>query len=205
MTLANKITICRLLLIPVFMVELLYYVDTDNGWHYLTAILAFGVAAVSDGIDGYIARRYHQHSELGAFLDPLADKLLLVFGLAFLSFDHTPHFDRIPLWLVGTVFTRDFMILVGSIVVYYSCGKIRVKPHFIGKVATVLQMVTVSWTLLKWNRTCMTYLALAAAGATAISFVIYFRNGLRQLAASPSCSATPCDPDPPRADSQRPH
>lgn len=191
MTLANQITIVRLVLVPIFLVELMYYVNTGNWWHYLAALAVFGSAAVSDGIDGYIARHYHQHSELGAFLDPLADKLLLVFGLVFLSLDHEPYFDRIPLWLVGTVFVRDFTILIGVVVIVYTCGKIDVKPHFIGKLATVLQMVTVSWTLLKWNRQFMLYLALGAAVCTAISFIIYFRDAIQQLATSPTSYPSP--------------
>src|SRR5438874_11191790 len=74
MTTANKITIFRILLIPFFVVEVLYYMKTGNETHRLSAILAFGIAAICDGVDGYIARRYNQRSELGAILDPLADK-----------------------------------------------------------------------------------------------------------------------------------
>ncbi len=80
MTTANKITILRILLIPFFVVELIYYVRTGNEIHRLAAILCFAVAAICDGVDGYIARRYNQISELGKILDPLADKLLLVSG-----------------------------------------------------------------------------------------------------------------------------
>src|SRR5882762_4820749 len=98
MTTANKITILRILLIPFFVVEVLYYVKNGNEVHRLLAILSFAVAAICDGIDGYIARRYNQRSELGAILDPLADKLLLVSGIVVLSFEHRPRFDTIPLW-----------------------------------------------------------------------------------------------------------
>src|SRR5687767_11757901 len=75
MTTANKITIVRILLVPFFIVQVLYYVNTGNEWYRLSAVLCFGLAAISDGIDGYIARRYNQISELGKMLDPLADKL----------------------------------------------------------------------------------------------------------------------------------
>src|SRR5882757_3591042 len=81
MTTANKITIFRILLIPFFVIEVLYYMKTGNETHRFTAMLAFGVAAVCDGLDGYIARHHNQRSELGAILDPLADKLLLVSGI----------------------------------------------------------------------------------------------------------------------------
>ena len=78
MTTANKVTILRILLIPFFVVETLYYVKTGNELHRLAAILSFAGTAILDGVDGYIARRYNQISELGKILDPLADKLLLV-------------------------------------------------------------------------------------------------------------------------------
>src|SRR5690242_21875802 len=99
MTTANKITILRILLIPFFDVEVLYYVKEGHELHRLMAILTFAVAAICDGVDGYIARRYNQRSELGAILDPLADKLLLVSGIVVLSFDHRPYLRSVPLWL----------------------------------------------------------------------------------------------------------
>lgn len=191
MTLANKISVGRLVLMPVFLVEMIYYVQTGNAAHWLASILLFAVAAISDGVDGYIARRYNQKSELGAFLDPLADKFLLVFSLVFLSLDNSPYFDRLPLWLIGTVFTRDFMILIGVFVIYYTTGKVNVKPHFTGKVATVLQIATISWTLLKWPAAVMFWLALAAAIFTGISFGIYLRAAIHQLSGHPISSATP--------------
>src|SRR5512143_260090 len=98
MTTANKITILRILLIPFFVVEVLYYVKTGNELHRLFGLLSFTLAAIFDGVDGYIARHYNQRSELGAILDPLADKLLLVSGVILLSFDHLPFLDSVPLW-----------------------------------------------------------------------------------------------------------
>ena len=70
------------------------------------------MAAICDGVDGYIARRYNQRSELGAILDPLADKLLLVSGIVLLSISW-PYFDTIPLWLTCTIIGRDILILIG--------------------------------------------------------------------------------------------
>src|SRR6476661_5666100 len=102
MTTANKVTILRILLIPFFVVQVLYYMKTGNENYRLAAIVAFAVASICDGVDGYIARRYNQRSELGAILDPLADKLLLVSGVILFSLN-TPHFGTIPLWLTGTI------------------------------------------------------------------------------------------------------
>ena len=91
MTTANKITILRILLIPFFVVEVLYYARTGNELHRLLGILTFAVAAVCDGVDGYIARHYNQRSELGAILDPLADIILSVSGVPGMQ-----QLDRLP-------------------------------------------------------------------------------------------------------------
>src|SRR5438105_15358130 len=124
MTTANKITILRILLVPFFVVEALYYVKDGHELHRLLAVLSFAVAAICDGVDGYIARRYKQRSELGAILDPLADKLLLVSGIVVLSFDHRPYLESVPLWLTGTVIGRDLVILIGMLVIHSTVGKV---------------------------------------------------------------------------------
>ncbi len=157
MTTANRITIVRILLVPLFVVEVLNYVGHGKELHRFLAICTFLVAAVCDGVDGYIARRYNQRSELGAILDPLGDKLLLV-GLA---------------------------------VVHYACGKVTVKPHLIGKVATVLQMIAVCWALLKLPLDWLRWFAIGAAVCTGVSGFIYVLDGVRQLSASPASSPTP--------------
>src|ERR1700751_2847477 len=97
MTTANKVTILRMLLIPFFVVEALYYVKTGKEQFRLLAILAFATAAICDGVDGYIAPRDNQRSERGAILDPLADKLLLISGILLFTFEHHPYFGSIPL------------------------------------------------------------------------------------------------------------
>src|SRR5262249_55380279 len=123
MTTANKVTIFRILLIPFFVVEVLYYMKTGDEAHRLGAIIAFSVAAICDGVDGFIARHYNQKSELGAILDPLADKLLLVSGVVLFSIPNA-HFDSIPLWLTGTIIGRDLMILIGMVVIQMTVGKV---------------------------------------------------------------------------------
>ena len=190
MTTANKITICRILLVPLFIVEVLYYTDNGNEVHRLVALLCFAVASISDGIDGFLARRYNQHSELGRILDPLADKLLLVAGVVLLSLRNERHFDRIPMWLTATILSRDALLVIGLVIIYYACGKVTVRPVMIGKVATVLQMACVLWTLLKWPGSTLFFIAIAAALCTGISGVLYVIEGVRQLSASPSSSAS---------------
>ncbi|MDD5140707.1 MAG: CDP-diacylglycerol--glycerol-3-phosphate 3-phosphatidyltransferase [Verrucomicrobiales bacterium] len=193
MTTANKITILRILLIPFFVVELIYYVRSGNEAHRLAALLCFAVAAILDGVDGYIARRYNQISELGKILDPLADKLLLVSGVVALSFNHGPFLGQIPLWLTGTIIGRDLLILTGMVVIQMTVGKVGVRPRFTGKIATVLQMAAVIWILLKWDEgrgaQGFLYCALGAAVFTAMSGVLYVWDGVKQLGSHPTSSA----------------
>jgi len=187
MTTANKITILRILLIPFFVVEVLYYVKAGNELHRLLAIVSFAVAAICDGVDGYIARRYNQRSELGAILDPLADKLLLVSGIVLLSITWR-YFDTIPLWLTCTIIGRDILILIGLVVIQITIGKVTVKPRILGKIATVLQMAVVLWILLKWNTRWLMVWTLGAAICTGGSGFLYVWDGVRQLSAHPSSS-----------------
>jgi len=189
MTTANKITILRILLIPFFVVQVLYYVKDGEELHRLLAILSFAVAAICDGVDGYIARRYNQRSELGAILDPLSDKLLLVSGIVLLSFNQRPYFDMIPLWLTGTIIGRDLLLLIGLVVIQITVGKVIVRPRIPGKVATVLQMVVVLWVLLKWPEPWLLIWSIAAALCTGISGLLYVWDGVRHLSAHPASSA----------------
>lgn len=188
MTTANKVTILRILLIPFFVVEVLYYARTGYEVHRLLAIISFAVASICDGVDGYIARRYNQRSELGAILDPLADKLLLVSGVVVLSFDHSPRLDSVPLWLTGTIIGRDILLVVGMFVIQMTVGKVAVKPRVVGKIATVLQMVVVLWVLLQWKGMWLPVVAIAAALFTGVSGLLYVLDGVRQLSAHPTSS-----------------
>jgi CDP-diacylglycerol--glycerol-3-phosphate 3-phosphatidyltransferase len=191
MTTANKITILRILLIPFFVVEILYYVETGNELHRLLALLSFAVAAILDGVDGYVARRYKQWSELGTILDPLADKLLLVSGIVVLSFDHHSRLETIPLWLTGTIIGRDLLLGIGAMVIWLTVGKIKVRPRMTGKIATVLQMATVLWILLKWSDNHALWLksiCIGAAVSTGLSGLFYVFDGMKQLGAHPSSS-----------------
>jgi CDP-diacylglycerol--glycerol-3-phosphate 3-phosphatidyltransferase len=188
MTTANKITIVRILLVPLFISQVLYYVETGNEIYRLFAILSFAIAALSDGIDGYIARRYNQRSELGRILDPLADKLLLLSGIVLLSMANEPRLPHIPKWLTILVLSRDVLSILGAVIIQHVCGKVTVKPVFVGKIATVLQMSCVIWGLFKWPANYLYYLAIAAAVCTAVSGVIYLIDGGKQLSASPSSS-----------------
>jgi cardiolipin synthase len=194
MTTANKVTISRILLIPFFVMEILYYRETGNEVHRILAALTFFIAALCDGVDGYIARRFHQRSELGAILDPLADKLLLISGIVLLSLKN-PYLGRFRFWLTGTIISRDLLILIGMVVIQMTVGKVTVRPHVIGKIATVLQMSCVIWVLLKWDsrfgESWFLAVTMAAAICTGISGILYLLDGMKQLGSHPTSSPTP--------------
>jgi cardiolipin synthase (CMP-forming) len=191
MTTANKITILRILLVPFFVVEVLYYGKDGGELHLVLAILCFAVAAGCDGLDGYVARRYNQRSELGAILDPLADKLLLVSGIVVLSFDHRPYLQSVPLWLTVTIIGRDMLLLIGLIVLQMTIGKVTVRPRVLGKVATVLQMAVVLWILLKWEQRWLLVWTIGAAVCTGISGLFYVWDWILQVSAHPSSGPKP--------------
>ena len=189
MTTANKVTIGRIILVPFFVVQMLYYFRTGDELHRYLAMAAFLVATISDGIDGYLARHHGQATQLGSYLDPLADKLLMFAGFILLSidFDDAPGSfgQRIPLWLAGTVIGRDLIVVTGSAMLYATIGNVKVNPLFLSKAASVLQMVTIGWVLCKFSPLGTFWLAAAAVTCTAITGLLYVRDGIRQFSEHP--------------------
>jgi cardiolipin synthase (CMP-forming) len=192
MTTANKITIVRIAMIPLFVLMAIYYGESiQRGspleWQRYTAIVIFLVAATSDGLDGYVARRYKQRSALGAILDPIADKGLLLSGIITLSISNwsqvDPDYGKFPAWFPVLVITRDVVILVGSAVLQLLIGKVQVKPNWTGKVATVCQMCAIAWVMLQLRFLPLLFVVIVAGIFTLISGVIYVLDGVRQLQA----------------------
>jgi len=134
-TIPNYITIFRFILVPFIVMALLSgYVGA--------ALTGFVIAGVSDGIDGFIARRYNQGSELGAYLDPIADKLLLVSLFVVLGF-----LDELPVWLVVIVVSRDIFI-IGAVLLGAVIGKpLEMHPLLVSKANTAFQIILVAVTL----------------------------------------------------------
>ena len=108
----------------------------------MLAFVLFVVVGISDGVDGYIARKFDQRTELGAYLDPLADKTLLVTMFVALGY-----LEAIPQWLVIIVLTRDVLILSGVMVAFVIGNPIEIKPLFVSKANTAVQIVLVSLAL----------------------------------------------------------
>ncbi|MFL6530984.1 MAG: CDP-diacylglycerol--glycerol-3-phosphate 3-phosphatidyltransferase [Chthoniobacterales bacterium] len=199
MTTANKITIVRILMIPVFVALAIYYGQSVRAgepqeWIRFAAILTFLLAAVSDGLDGYIARRYNQRSSLGVILDPIADKGLLLSGIITLSVVNwdarNPSAGQFPTWFPVLVISRDLVILIGSAVLHLLNGKVIVRPRWTGKIATVLQMVAIGWVMLQLHFVPLVVIVGLAGFFTFVSGVMYVIDGMGQLHAQGHANAT---------------
>ncbi len=175
--LANGLTALRIVLAPVF---LLLYVGGDR----LRALAAFAAAAATDVLDGLVARALHQHTRLGAFLDPIADKLLAACALVALAAT-----GRLPWWLPALVVSRDLAQLAGAALLRTTHRVVPVAPTRIGKYATVALALTVVVALAGDYgayprgevRPFVIAWALLAAQCVAISFVQYFLFFLRAV------------------------
>lgn len=141
-TLPNVLTVFRMALIPVF-VSLLFYQK------FLFALAVFVMAGATDGLDGLLARRFHQQSPLGRILDPIADKLMLVTSFVVLSMRGVyptpiPNHLPIPFWVTITVISRDVFILVGALAINMVTGFRAFQPSLPGKISTLVQIVSVA-------------------------------------------------------------
>ena|SRR4030067_599187 len=133
MNLANWITILRILFVPFFVILLAY------GWK-LTALLLFCLAGITDGVDGYIARTRKIKTELGSILDPLADKFLLISSFIMLTIKNP---KLIPLWFTIIIISREFVIVMGAVIIQFITNNFKAKPTVIGKITTAFQILTV--------------------------------------------------------------
>lgn len=135
MGLPNLLTAFRILLIPLFIGLLIYQ-------KYLTAAVIFCLAGVTDILDGQIARLTDSKTRLGAFLDPMADKLLAVSSFVALSLR-----GPIPVWFVVIVISRDVIISLGSLIIFLNEGKLEIAPSSLGKATTFCQFLTILLTI----------------------------------------------------------
>jgi CDP-diacylglycerol--glycerol-3-phosphate 3-phosphatidyltransferase len=185
MTFATKLTVVRLVLVPVFaFLAISYGLGTAEGTPDETLRwAAFGVfvtAAVTDGIDGWIARRFDQISELGAFLDPIADKALVLSALLILTFfDWGVEGWRIPLWFAALVVLRDSVILAGIRVMWSARKKVKIRPHWTGKACTFFLFVVLGWVMLRVTEISPVYPCAFAAVFILLSMAQYIRQGMR--------------------------
>jgi cardiolipin synthase (CMP-forming) len=139
-TIPNLLTFLRMALIPVF-ASLLYY--GYSGW----ALFIFLIAGISDGVDGFVARRFNQESELGTIIDPIADKLLMTTAFIVLSLPNVLHQTRflpVPFWVTAAVIGRDVLIVTVAGAINVMTGFHGFKPSWLGKLSTTVQVFAVA-------------------------------------------------------------
>ena len=168
MTIPNLISLFRILLVPIFLVFII-------NERFPAGLVVFVLAGLSDGADGMVARLFNQKSRLGSYLDPLADKCLLVSAFICLAAIHI-----IPVWLTVLVITRDILILLGALILFLKYGVDTVKPSVWGKTTTFFQLATVFLVLVEKHFHLFSqyvYVVYGATGTLTVSSgILYIRS-----------------------------
>ena len=177
LTVPNMLTIFRMVLIPVF-VTLLFY------QRFILALAAFVVAGVTDGLDGLLARRFDQESQLGTILDPIADKLMLVTAFIVLSMrgvfpQPLPGHLPVPFWVTVAVISRDVFIIVGAAAINIMTGFRGFRPSWLGKLNTTVQIVGI--TLIMFAASVPYYTGLYLPTVYAAVFALALLSGLHYV------------------------
>lgn len=189
MTLPNLLTVLRFVLVPV----VIWAIATG---HYRAAFAVFVIAGLTDGVDGFIAKKWAMASKLGAYLDPLADKVLLVSIFVALGV-----VGQIPIWLVLVVVARDLLIVAAVVLSSLMGRTVPIRPLFVSKINTVAQILLVALVLADMAFTFDLLRARAAitlfvAGLTAVSAAAYLVSWLRLMSEPPIADTPGEDPQP---------
>ncbi len=202
LSLPNRVTITRVLLIVPFVVLLLYQnTVTFSDWARYTAIGIFSVMAFSDALDGYLARRTGERSRLGDFLDPLADKLLITAACILLAIESTGVKDALlPGWVVVIIIGKDVLWFAGVLIIQFLVGHLAISASKLGRACTCAQLAMVMGTLLFpdisklsvglgwWLSRSLWWIA---AGLAILTLTNYTRIGIRQLGENSNQAAKP--------------
>lgn len=187
LTLATKITLLRILGIPVFVGLLVYYLNGlsrgEDDWRLrIAALVTFITIAATDALDGYLARSRNEITRLGTVLDPLADKALVLSALVLLTRPALPQFaPHIPLWFTTLVISRDVLLVAGYFLVHHFVGHAEVRPRWSGKIATALTMLAICWVLMQQLDEWFGRFIAVAGVCMATSMVQYIVDGAKQL------------------------
>ncbi len=167
----NTLTILRIALIPIFITAIIY-------GRYSYALYLFAIAAITDVLDGLIARMKNQKTKLGTFLDPLADKFLIVTSFIVLSV-----YGWIPTWLAITVISRDVIVVTGWFLLHFVTGTARVEPSPLGKATIWVESLLIAFILLGINFPSLPGIPyaffIATAAVSILSALQYMYRGLR--------------------------
>lgn len=169
-TVPNMLTIVRMVLIPVFVTMVFYR-------RFTWALAVFIIAGLTDGLDGLLARRFDQKSQLGTILDPIADKLLLVTAFVVLSLrtvfpQPVPSHLPIPFWVTVSVISRDVFIIVGAAAINIMTGFRGFRPSWLGKASTTVQIVGITAVMIAASFPYGTGYYLPTVYATVFAFAV---------------------------------
>ncbi|RZO16701.1 MAG: CDP-alcohol phosphatidyltransferase family protein [Verrucomicrobiaceae bacterium] len=184
MTIPTRITLARLIMSPVFVVLAIKYSSTiaigkpDVLFLYL-AMIVFALAVISDALDGYLARKLNQISRIGSFLDPIADKILLLSATITLTFIDCG--KLIPIFYTTLILSRELIQISGAIAIGAILGDIKVKHHWTGKFSTFMQVILIYSALIVRSDEIILYLSLFGGLFTFSSAALYIYAGLSQL------------------------
>jgi CDP-diacylglycerol--glycerol-3-phosphate 3-phosphatidyltransferase len=188
------LTFLRLFLLPLFLFVMLSGAGSGGGarQYHWWAVAIFGVMAVTDKLDGWLARKLGQTSKIGQLLDPIADKLLVGCSVILLSFEWVaPHGYAIPKLVVALVYAKDLVVALGALALLYLVGRVSITPRLLGKAGTFLQLALILATLLATDlamllgesatRELVRILWWAVGLVSAASMIDYFVQGVKQL------------------------
>lgn len=181
----NQLTVLRMAFVPVFILLIVYQ-------HMGLALAVFFLAGITDMLDGLIARKFRKRTHLGAFLDPLADKLLVVSAFSILSAGSMDLAVRIPLWLTITVISRDLLLVISVLIIYITVGRRIFLPTILGKWTTVSQLALVISVLVSnylgtpiRGLNLMTYITLVLTVSSGLHYMVRGMKLIGQEASEP--------------------
>jgi cardiolipin synthase len=178
MTPANQLTLLRVVLIPAFVILVIY---GHLGW----ALIVFGIAGLTDALDGLLARWSGQRTSLGAWLDPMADKLLLVTTFIVLTIPGLGLSNRLPIWLTVLIISRDVVIVLTVAIVNLAIGPRTFRPSIYGKIATATYIITaviaMFFNYLGYHSLFVDFAVYASLAITLISGLHYIRHTARTM------------------------
>ena len=187
LTLATKVTIVRILGIPVFVVLMIYYFmslkagQPQEGYR-IASLIFFVTIIATDALDGYLARSRGEVSKLGILLDPLADKLLVLSSLILLTRPQLPELDpQLPIWWSGMLISRDAFLVLGYFLIQSVAQKVEVRPTLAGKASTFLVAITVALVLTQVPDLWINIFLGLSAACVGISWIQYLLAGMKQM------------------------
>ena len=173
-TLPNILTFLRILAVPFFAIAVWY-------GQMVEACVLFVAAGLTDALDGYLARRFNQRSDLGAILDPAADKLLITTAFILLAFPRQAFVTQIPPWVCILAISRDVVISLVALLAYHHLGSSKFQPSILGKLTTLVELVAISLSLLlntighrEWQHYLVPWVYYLLAAMVLASGIHYF-------------------------------